>query len=88
MYSASSWNKIFMKTRLERKPRNIFKRSKKQPRKHIYRIRVMHRRRHLVKKAKDFAGQSRNFTVWFLSDKIVIGDTTITRPVSLVLGRF
>ena len=49
-----------MKTRLERKPRNIFKRRKKQPRKHIYRIRV-NRRRHLVKKEKDFAGLSRNF---------------------------
>ena len=61
MYSASSWNKIFMKTRLERKQRNIFKRRKKQPHKHTYRIRVMHTKRHLVKKARHFAGLSRNF---------------------------
>ena len=33
-------------------------------------------------------GQSRNFTFCFLSDKIVIGDTNITRPVSIVLGSF
>ena len=50
-----------MKTRLERKPRNIFKKRKKKTRKHIYTIRVMQRRSHLAIKAKDFAGPSRNF---------------------------
>ena len=46
-----------MKTRLEKKTTQHIQKKK---RKHIYRIRVMHRRRHLVKKAKDFAGLSRN----------------------------